>query len=313
VEDVAAALAGRMQGELRRDEPLAAHTTLRIGGPAALFALPAAEAEVASAVAWAEQAGVPWHVIGLGSNLLCPDQGFAGCVLDLGRACAGLRWDGPCVEAGAGVHLAPLLREAARRGLSGLEGVAGVPGTVGGGLAMNAGTAAGDFGAAVRSVRALSPDGRVLEIPAAEMRFAYRRSRLGEDRLIALSAVLQLRPADAAALRRDLAARALRRRRTQPLELPNAGSIWQNPPGDFAGRLIETAGCGGLRQGGAQVSTRHANFIVNLGGARAADVLALMAQVRARVQRAHGVRLHPELRWLLGQEALEARLAAAEA
>ena len=305
-----AGLQGVMAGRMTRQEPLAPHTTLRVGGPAAVFAEPAAEADVIAALAWAREAGLPWRVIGLGSNLLCPDEGFAGLVLDLRRACATVAWDGSRVTAGAGAHLAPLIAEAARRGLSGLEGVAGVPGTVGGGLTMNAGTAAGDFGAVVVSVRALTPDGAVLEIPAGEMRFAYRWSRIPADGLIALGAVLELRAADPEEVRRDLARRAAARRASQPLELPNAGSIWRNPPGDHAGRLIEAAGGKGLRRGDAEVSTKHANFIVNRGQARATDVIALMAEVRAAVEAGAGVRLRPELRWLPGQADLEARLQA---
>jgi UDP-N-acetylmuramate dehydrogenase len=307
VTDLGAVLRGRV----RRAEPLALHTTLRIGGPAAWYAEPEEEREVAAALAWAEARGLPWRVIGLGSNLLCPDEGFAGVVLDLRAACAGVRWDGTLLEVGAGVHLAPLVQEAARRGLSGLEGLAGVPGTVGGALAMNAGTAAGEMAAVVRQVRVLAPDGRVRTLTAEEMRFGYRSSRLQAEPLVALAAVLQLRPADPEAVRRDLAQKALRRRQTQPLELPNAGSVWRNPPGDFAGRLVEAAGCKGLRRGDAQVSPKHANFIVNLGGARAEEVIALMAEVRRRVRQRFGVCLEPELRWLLGQDDLERRLSEA--
>ena len=293
-----------MRGVVRRDEPLRRHTTIRIGGPAALYAVPDAEADVVVALQWACARGMPWRVLGLGSNLLCPDAGFAGLALSLERACGGIRFEGTTVEVGAGVHLAPLIQAAAARGLSGLEGVAGVPGTVGGAVAMNAGTASGEMGAAVRSVRALTADGRILEIPAAQMRFGYRRSRLQEEGLLALGAVLELRPTDAEAVRRDLRARAVRRRTTQPLELPNSGSIWRNPVGDFAGRLIEAAGCKGRRRGDAQVSPKHANFIVNLGRARAADVIGLMAEVRAEVEARFGTRLEPELCWLLGREAL---------
>lgn len=297
-----------MRGAVRRGEPLSRHTTVRVGGPAAVFAEPESESDVAAAVQWAQARDLPWRVIGLGSNLLCPDEGFGGLVIDLRRACAEVCWQGTQVEAGAGVHLAPLIAEAARRGLSGLEGVAGVPGTVGGALAMNAGTAAGDFGAVVRRVRVLRPDGAIVSIPGAEMRFGYRWSRLPEEDLVALGTVLELRPAEPEAVQRDLRAKAVRRRNTQPIEVPNSGSIWQNPEGDYAGRLIEAAGCKGLRRGDAQVSPKHANFIVNLGRARAADVLGLMAVVRGRVQGGFGVRLRPELRWLLGPDDLERRL-----
>lgn len=301
-----------MPGVVRTHEPLARHTTIRIGGPARLFAAPEGEEALGRALAWVCAQGLDWRVLGLGSNLLCPDAGFDGLVLSLEAACAGVRFTGPLVEVGAGVHLAPLVAAAAARGLSGLEGVAGVPGTVGGALAMNAGTAAGDMGAVVRSVRAMTPGGEVLEIPAAEMGFGYRQSRLQRERLLALGAVLELRPADPAAVRQELRRRAARRRQTQPLELPNSGSIWRNPPGDFAGRLVEAAGCRGWRRGDAQVSPRHANFIVNLGRAQASDVLSLMADVRAAVRAACDWALEPELCWLLGREDLLRRLGAGE-
>ena len=297
-----------MAGVVRPHEPLAPHTTLRIGGPARCYAWPRDEPAVAAAVAWAQAAALPWRVFGLGSNLLCPDQGFGGLVLDLARACGHASFDGDRLEAGAGVHLAPLIREAARRGLAGLAGVAGVPGTVGGALTMNAGTAAGDMGQVVERVQALDPRGRRVELSRDDLSLGYRQSILQQPGWVVLSAVLRLTPADPAAVSADLSARALRRRQTQPLELPNAGSIWRNPPGDHAGRLVEVAGCKGLRRGDAQVSPKHANFIVNLGAARAADVLALMAAVRRRVTACTGVRLEPELRWLSGQAELAALL-----
>jgi UDP-N-acetylmuramate dehydrogenase len=301
-------LRGVMCGRIHPGEPLARHTTMRIGGPALLLAVPDSEADVAQALRWATMRGLSWRVIGLGSNLLCPDEGFPGLAIDLQTACGTTRFSGTSVEVGAGVHLSPLIQAAAARGLAGLEGVAGVPGTVGGALAMNAGTAAGDMGAVVRRVRALTPDGHLVEITGAEMRFGYRTSRLQDDGLVALGAVLALRSTDAAVVRAELRARALRRRQTQPLELPNAGSIWRNPPGDYAGRLIEAAGCRGWRCGDAQVSPKHGNFIVNLGQARAAEVIGLMALVRAQVQACFGVRLEPELCWLWGREALLALL-----
>jgi UDP-N-acetylmuramate dehydrogenase len=293
-----------MRGAVAENEPLARHTTIRVGGPARVFALPESEDDVVTALRWAEARGLSWRVIGLGSNLLCPDEGFDGLILDLGRACGGVRFEGTRATVGAGVHLAPLIQAAAARGLSGLEGVAGVPGTVGGALAMNAGTSAGETGAVVERVRVVSPDGRIRELTAVEMAFAYRHSRLQDEPLVALGAVLRLTPSDPARVKQDLSERAVRRRQTQPLELPNAGSIWRNPPGDYAGRLVEAAGCRGFQCGQAQVSPRHGNFIVNLGQARARDVLAVMAEVRRRVAGHLGVVLHPEVRWLAGQTEL---------
>lgn len=297
-----------IRGSVRREEPLARHTTLRIGGPAELFARPVDEADLRAAVLWAHERGLTVHCLGLGSNLLVPDEGARGLVVTLSPACAWVRVDGTSVEVGAGYPIMRLLGEAADAGLSGLEGLSGVPGTVGGALAMNAGSAAGDIAAVTRFARVLSPDGRIEEWSREALQFGYRSSRLQRDGGLVLSAVLDLRAGDPAAIRGVVAENAVRRRRTQPIDLPNAGSIWVNPPGDHAGRMVEAAGCKGWRVGDAQVSPKHANFIVNLGRARAADVIALMARVRRAVNERFAVRLEPELRWLSGQRELEALL-----
>jgi UDP-N-acetylmuramate dehydrogenase len=302
-----------VRGELLRDEPLAPYTTLRIGGPAELLLLPADEAALVAACRLLRAAAVSCRVLGNGSNLLVPDEGVAGAVVRTQPACQWVRFGGEEVEAGAGYPVQRLLNDCARRGLTGLEGLSGVPGTVGGAVVMNAGTAAGETAGALRAVRLLLPDGTVAERAAEALGFGYRRSNLQDGEAIVLAARFRLRPGDAAAIRRDLAERARRRRATQPTELPSAGSIWTNPPGDHAGRLVEAAGCKGLRVGDAQVSPKHANFIVNLGAARAADVIALMAAVRRRVRAAFGVQLEPEVRWLPGQKAFLRLLAAAEA
>lgn len=303
-----------IRGSVKRNEPLARHTTLRIGGPADWFVQPRDEAALRTAVLWARERGLEVNCLGMGSNLLVPDEGARGLVVSLSPACVWARFDGPRVEVGAGYPVMRLLNEAAQRGLTGLEGLSGVPGTIGGALAMNAGTAAGDTARVTLSARVLLPDGAVEDWSAADLQFGYRSSRLQRERAVALAATLELRPGDPVSIRRTMATNAIRRRQTQPLELPNAGSIWANPPGDHAGRLVEACGGKGWRIGDAQVSPKHANFIVNLGRARAVDVLRLMARVRSAVTRAFGVRLEPELRWLGGQRELEALLdqAAAE-
>ena len=293
-----------LHGEVRRDEPLAAHTTLRVGGPAAWYLLPADEAGLIAACAWAREQGLPCWTLGNGSNLLVPDEGVDGCVIATQPGCHWVKWEAGGVAAGAGYPTQRLLNEAARRGLSGLEGLSGVPGTVGGAVVMNAGTAAGETSAVVVSVRVLLPSGEVAEWGPAELGFGYRSSRLQAAGHVALSARLRLIPGDPAAIRADLAARGKRRRATQPIELPNAGSIWTNPPGNHAGALVEAAGCKGLRVGDAVVSSKHANFIVNAGAAKTADVLAVMRIVRARVRERTGIVLEPEIRWMLGQDDL---------
>jgi UDP-N-acetylmuramate dehydrogenase len=302
-----------IRGSVSRNEPLSRHTTLRIGGPADWFVQPLDEADLSETFQWADRRGLAAYCLGLGSNLLVPDEGVRGVVTTLGPACVWVRFDGPRVAVGAGYPVMRLLNEAAERGLTGLEGVSGVPGTVGGALAMNAGTPAGDMGQVTRSVRVLLPGGRIATWSREDLGFGYRRSRLQQERAVALEALLELRPGDPAAIRQAIADNAVRRRQTQPIELPNAGSVWTNPAGDHAGRLVEAAGCKGWRVGDAQVSPKHANFIVNLGRARAADVITLMARVRRAVAERFGVRLEPELRWLHGQRELEALLTRAEA
>ncbi|MBE3590298.1 MAG: UDP-N-acetylmuramate dehydrogenase [Firmicutes bacterium] len=298
-----------LRGRVVEGEPLSRHTTIRIGGPARWFVEPADAEDLHRVLEWCRTHGVPYTVIGLGSNLLVPDEGYDGVVISLQKAAGWVRFDGTTVEAGAGYPISRLVQEAARRGLAGLLGLAGVPGTVGGAVAMNAGTPHGEMKDVVQSVRYLAPDGRVVEAPREALRFGYRHSRFLEEPSIVLAARLELRPADAETEVRRLREHLARRNAMQPVEWPNTGSVWTNPPGEYAGRLIEEAGLKGARRGGAQISPKHANFIINLGGASAGDVLGLMAQARAAVLKRHGILLQPEVRWLEGQEALERRLA----
>ncbi|MBX6376927.1 MAG: UDP-N-acetylmuramate dehydrogenase [Clostridia bacterium] len=297
VTDVAAALSAVLQGAVRVREPLAPYTTLRVGGPADVFAVPADEADVVRAVGAAAALALPVFPLGAGSNVIVPDDGVRGLVVWLPRATSWVRIDGEVVEAGSGLALPLLVSLCAARGLWGLEALAGVPGTVGGALVMNAGTADGVIGDVVEEVVALTLDGsRRLFAPSA-CGFGYRRSRFQEPGYILLSCRLRLRRGEPDAVRTAVLAGIRRRVRTQPLHLPNAGSIFKNPPGDFAGRLVEAAGCKGWRCGGAQVSPQHANFIVNTGGATATDVVLLVRRVRQRVAEHSGVLLEPEIRY----------------
>ncbi len=287
-----------VRGEIRPGEPLAGHTTLRIGGPADLYVLPAGEEDVAAAVRAARLLGMPLTVLGRGSNILVPDEGVRGMVLDPVAATTWLRFQGSRVEVGAGYPLPGLVRAAVERGLGGLEDLGGIPGSVGGALCMNAGAGGQTIGDVTVWVDAVGTGGERYRLFAEQLGFGYRYSRLLEGDGVVLAAGLELRPAAREALQARLRAGEERRRRTQPLHLPNAGSVFKNPPGDHAGRLLDAAGCKGLRVGGAQISPRHANFIVNLGNATAADVLALMAEAYRRVRDAFGVRLEPEIRLL---------------
>lgn len=295
---VAEALRTIIRGEVLPAEPLARHTTLRVGGQADVLAFPGDVDELMASIRFARERGLPLNVIGRGSNLIVPDEGVRGLVVNITRATSRVRFQGPDVEVGAGFPLPRLVRMAARRGLGGLESLAGVPGTVGGGLYMNAGASGQAIGDVTEEVRAVRPDGELVVLGRADMRFGYRSSRLQAGDLIALSVRLRLYPGERAAIEAAVHKGMARRGETQPLDYPNAGSIFRNPPGDHAGRLIEAAGCKGMRVGDAQVSPRHANFIVNLGQASAVDVLRLMAIVYRHVREVFGIALEPEVRLL---------------
>ncbi|GAB4400052.1 MAG: UDP-N-acetylmuramate dehydrogenase [Anaerolineales bacterium] len=285
---------------LTPDEPLAPRTSFRIGGPALLFASPPDVDALRRALAFCADEGIPWFVMGRGTNLLVSDAGYSGMVIHMGKAWAWLRISGSAVDVGAGYPLPALARKAADAGLSGLEFAAGIPGSTGGAIAMNAGAFGGSMAQVVCEVDCILPSGEARSLTAAEMAFAYRHSRALAESMILTGARLLLAPDNPDEIRRRMADFQAQRKARQPLSAWSAGSVFRNPPGDAAGRLIEAARCKGLRQGGALVSPKHANFIVNTGGATAADVLALMREVQRRVEEAFGVRLEPEIK-LLGE------------
>jgi UDP-N-acetylmuramate dehydrogenase len=237
---------------------------------------------------------LPLFVLGGGSNVLCGDRGFPGIVVQLSGALGAWHFSGTRVTAGAGVRLASLVRESIDCSLAGLECLAGVPGTVGGALITNAGTRDEWIGAVVESIDLLSAEGRRERIPAAAAGFSYRASAL-ENRVI-LGATLNLKKGQKNDILNHIHERTLRRAATQPAGTRNAGSVFKNPPGDSAGRLIEAAGCKGLICGGAHVSEKHANFIVNTGEATSADIRALIATVRRKVKDQCGVDLQLEIK-----------------
>ncbi len=279
------------RGEILREEPLAGHTTWRIGGPAEALATPVDREDLALAVRFAAEGGRPWRVLGNGSNLLVRDGGVRGIVVRPRRALAEVRVDRCRIEAGAGAALPAVASLAAERGLAGLEFAAGIPGTIGGAVVTNAGWHEHEIAAVVESVEFLEPGGSVRRIPSGECGFGYRRSALRGLPGIVLGAALVLRQDDPAAVRERLGAFAASRRGSQPTDFPSCGSVFRNPPGDFAGRLIDRAGLKGLRVGDIEVSRRHANFLVNLGRGSARDVLALVEIVEREVRDRFGVEL----------------------
>ncbi|MDR3685699.1 MAG: UDP-N-acetylmuramate dehydrogenase [Coriobacteriia bacterium] len=290
-------LAAELTGSVRRAEPLARHTTYRIGGPAALFVECATVADLAAATTILGANNIEWTVLGKGSNVLASDEGYGGAIITLGRDFKRHSVDDDHLRAGAGVILAAVVQDAFKLGLSGLEFAVGVPGTLGGALAMNAGSRDEWIGSIVESVTVFSPGAGLVGIRGPEIAWAYRRSDL-PARGIIVEAVLRVTESDAVGIRRSMEASLRRRKRSQPLNMPSAGSVFVNPEGDSAGRLIEKAGLKGTKVGGAMVSDVHANFIVNSGGATAADVVALVRLIRETVKEANGIELRPEIRFL---------------
>ncbi len=275
--------------------PLDKCTTLRVGGPADYFAEPASETELVFLLNAAKEAGLPVLLMGNGSNLLVRDGGFRGLVIRLGRAFSRVEpWEGG-LKAQAGALLSVLACEAAAASLTGLEFAQGIPGTVGGGVYMNAGAYGGELGSRIESVSVLDGE-TVLEIPGSDMDFGYRHSRAMEENWIVLGARFRLEKGEKEQIDAAMRDYAARRKAKQPLNYPSAGSFFKRPAGHFAGALIEGAGLKGKQVGGAQVSEKHAGFLINAGGASAADFLALMKQVQETVQNKYGVALEPEVR-----------------
>jgi UDP-N-acetylmuramate dehydrogenase len=273
------------------DVPLGPKTSMRVGGPAAAFAEIGDAKHLVAALAVCESERIAWTVIGLGSNLLVRDAGFGGVVIRLGGDFVKISVRDAVVRAGGGAPIVSLCREAARAGLRGAEGLVGVPGTVGGAVRMNAGTDI-EIGDLIERVEVVIAGEKLQTFTKPE--FAYRRSTL-DRRAVVCAAELGLEPGTPGEVQAELRRRIERRNATQPLELPNFGSVFKNPPGDHAARLIEASGCKGWRVGGAEVSTKHANFIVNRGGATCAQVVELISKVRDAVREKQGVALELEV------------------
>lgn len=299
--DLQAIFAGCTAKPLLVAEPMAKHTSFRIGGPADLLAQPADEAELAALLQVASEHAVPVTLIGNGSNLLVRDKGIRGLVIKLGNLFSGVEVCGNTMTFGCGVSLAMASKKAASLSLSGLEFAVGIPGTIGGAVYMNAGAYDGEMAKVVTKVRVMDEQGKTSELAASELDFAYRHTALQNSGHIVTSVTVSLVPGDADAIAAKMADFSQRRISKQPLELPSAGSMFKRPPGYFAGTLIDQTGLKGYTVGGAQVSTKHAGFVVNIGGATASDVLQLISDVQSKVFAAHGVHLEPEV-LVLGEE-----------
>ena len=298
-EQLAAALRANCPGlELREQEPMARHTTFRIGGPARLMALPKTEKEAQAVLRTAQALEVEPFFLGNGSNLLVADEGYGGFVLKLAGEMDQVREVNRRLVAGSAMLLSRLAWAALGRGLAGLEFAHGIPGSLGGAITMNAGAYGGEMAQVVTAVTCLTRTGELQTVPADRCAFSYRHSAFCDGSRLILKAEFSLPQGDPEEIRAKIEDLAQRRREKQPLEYPSAGSMFKRPPGHFAAALIDQCGLKGLTVGGAQVSEKHAGFVVNRGGATCADVLALVDQVRERVLRQTGVELEMEVRVL---------------
>ena len=285
--------------DLKQGEPMCRHTTFQIGGPVAVMAFPNSPEQVGEILKIARRYEITPMILGAGSNILAPDEGLDTVVIELRTAMNRVeeRSKGE-FEAQAGAAMARLATFAMERGYTGLEFAHGIPGTVGGGVYMNAGAYGGEMCQVVTGVTAMDRAGNLLDIPADKLNLSYRHSRFMNEDLVILSVRVKLEKGDREEIRAKMAELMTRRRTSQPLELPSAGSTFKRPATGYAAAMIEAAGLKGLRVGDAQVSEKHAGFVVNRGRATCKDVLRLMEQVQDRVEQDTGVRLEPEVRIL---------------
>ena len=282
--------------------PMSEHTTLKLGGPADYLVFPRSAEEINALFAEAGAYNLPVTVIGHGSNLLVLDGGIRGLVICIGKNMRTITREGNMITAQAGAMLGSVAVEAAEAGLSGLEFASGIPGTVGGGVTMNAGAYNGEMSQVVKTVKALSPGGKEIVLSREEMDFSYRHSAVTEKNLIVTEATFELQPGDPATIRAKMSELNARRAEKQPLDVPSAGSTFKRPEGFFAAALIDQCGLKGYSIGGARVSMKHAGFLVNTGNS-SKDFYDLMQKVQQIVEERVGVKLEPEIR-ILGEELL---------
>ncbi len=297
-----------LRGEVKLQEPLSGHTSFRIGGAADALVAPVDRQDLAALLQEIREQRLPWVVLGGGTNLLVRDGGYRGVAISLKKMTAieisreyrSLGGSFAVINVEAGAMLAKLLSFSVERGLTGLEFATGIPGTVGGAVCMNAGTAQGEMGDVIDTVTLVSPAGELILRHHEEMKFGYRTANVPADHVV-LDAKIILRYGDAVKIKARVKQIMAGRKERQPWGLPNAGSVFKNPLDESAGKLIESAGLKGMTVGGAQVSEKHANFIVNMGNATAADVLQLMEIIKEKVLDTHRIRLEPEIK-VIGED-----------
>ena len=276
-------------------EPMSKHTTFRIGGAADCFLQIENAEQLKNIQGYLQQLELPYFVLGNGSNLLVSDEGLAGVVLEIADKMSEVRVEGECIVAQAGALMSKIARVAYENGLTGFEFAAGIPGTIGGGVVMNAGAYGGELKQMVTTVSVLDREGRLLDLDNAAMEFGYRTSAIKNQPFIVTQVRIQLAPGNKEEIKAIMDDLAAKRREMQPLEYPSAGSTFKRPEGYFAGKLIMDAGLRGYRVGDAQVAEKHCGFVINRGAATAADVKQLMSHVQAEVREQFGVELEPEV------------------
>lgn len=289
--------------KLKVDEPMKLHTTFRIGGPADFFIVPGTLSGLKEAIGLCKEDGVPYYIMGNGSNLLVGDKGIRGVVFQLCHAFEEIHYEQKqdglvLVSAGAGILLSKLAREVAGKGLGGFEFAAGIPGTFGGALAMNAGAYGGEIKSSIQYATLLADGENVITLQAKDLKLGYRTSIIQEKGYIVLEGGLLLAPGDKQDIQSKIEDLASRRQEKQPLEYPSAGSTFKRPEGYFAGKLIQDAGLKGYRVGDAMVSEKHSGFVINAGNATASEVVALMEDVKENVYETAGVWIEPEVRMI---------------
>lgn len=279
-----------------KNEPMASHTTFRIGGPADYFVMPETVRELADVLELCREENMPYFILGNGSNLLVGDKGFRGVVIQLYKNFDGIQIEGTKVTAKAGAMLIRVAKEAGRAGLTGLEFASGIPGTIGGAMVMNAGAYGGEMKDVVKAVTVLAKEGEIKTLTGEEMNFRYRGSVIEDEGYIVLEAVMELKEGNLEEIQARINELSVQRKTKQPIEYPSAGSTFKRPEGYFAGKLIQDAGLRGYQVGGAQISEKHCGFVINAGGATAADVMQLMQDVSEKVYAQFGVTLEPEVK-----------------
>ena len=280
------------------DEPMSRHTTFRVGGPADFFVTPKAKEEVRDVIRICKEAGMPYYIIGNGSNLLVSDVGYRGVIVQIYKEMNEVKVEGDLVKAQAGALLSGIAAKALGAELSGFEFASGIPGTIGGACVMNAGAYGGEMKDVLESVTVLTGEGKIIELGRNELELGYRTSVIAKKGYIVLGAVLKLERGDGEKIKTYMDELKEKRVTKQPLEYPSAGSTFKRPEGYFAGKLIEDAGLRGFQVGGAQVSEKHCGFVINRDHATAADIMELMRQVQIRVKENSGVDLEPEVKRL---------------